>query len=87
MHFDFGIKGKFYVEGKEFVASDEDTANVVKYFGFVAYTGQFIIMKEDDTTPTAITYRFATGNTGYGVAWTGRAALTYTTYDQMTAAF
>jgi hypothetical protein len=89
MRFDFGsgIKGKFYVNGLEFTASDEDTAGAVKYYGFLAYTGQWIIMAEDDTVSTAVTYRFACGSTAFSVGWAGRAGLTYVRYDAMVAAF
>ena len=89
MRFDFGsqIKGKFYVNGIEMCASDEDTAGAVKYYGFVAFTGQFIIMQEDDTVPTAVTYRFACGSKAYSTGWAGRAGLTYYTYDNLVAAF
>jgi hypothetical protein len=89
MRFDFGsgVKGKFYVNGMEFVATDEDTAGAVKYYGFTAYTRQWIIMQEDDTVTTAVTYRFASGTTSYAVGWTGRGGLTYKTFDLMTVSF
>ena len=89
MRFDFGsgVKGKFYVDGMEFVASDEDTAGAVKYYGFVTYTGQWMIMAEDDTDTTAVTYRFACGSKAYSVGWAGRISLSYDTYDNIVAAF
>lgn len=91
MRFDFGsgVKGKFYVNGVEMCPSDEDTLGDVKYYGFVAYTGQWIIMQEDDTVTTAVTYRYACGSTAYGVAWAARdlGGITYTTYDLIVAAF
>jgi hypothetical protein len=89
MRFDFGsgVKGKFYVNGLEFTASDEITSGAIVYTGFLAYTGQWIIMKEDNTDPNNVTWRFACGSTAYSVGLAGRAGLTYYTYDNLVAAF
>ena len=89
MRFDFGsqIKGKFYVNGLEFTPSDQITAGAIVYYGFVAYTQQWMIMKEDNTDPNNVTWRFACGSTGYAVALAGRAGLTYVTFDVLTASF
>jgi hypothetical protein len=87
MRFEFGTKGRWYINGTEFVASDQDTANAVKYWGFVSYEGPWMIMKQDDTDPNNTTYRFACGRSAYSVAYIGRAGLTYTTYDALVASF
>lgn len=87
MRFDFGLKGHWYVNGAEFLASDEDSAGAVKYYGFVSYEKPWIIMQEDDTIPTAVTYRFACGRSAYSVGWAGRGGLTYVTFDNLVASF
>jgi len=69
--------------GLNFEPSDEETSGDVKYFGFVSYSGAWIIMKMDTTTPTAITYRYYAGKTGYSVYWTGRGALSYVIYNEL----
>ena len=68
--------------------SDEDTAGDVKYFGFVSSFGSWIIMKMDTTTPTAITYRYAAGQSGFPTYWSQRAtpgALSYVVFNLINA--
>jgi len=83
----FDYKFQFHKVGKhelDFEPSDEDTTGAVKYFGFVSYSGAWIIMKMDTSTPTAITYRYAAGTTAYDTLyWSQRAELTYYYYNQL----
>ena len=84
----YDYKFQFHNVGERslnFEPSDEDTAGDVKYFGFLSYSGSWLIMKMDTTIPTAIVYRYIAGNSGYAVYWAGKADLTYVTYDQITA--
>lgn len=73
----------------QYQIADEDSANLVKYFGFTTYwrgAGVWYIMKQD-TTAQPYTYRYANQSnnatrTNYGAAgatgaWANRAALTY----------
>ena len=76
----FDIKYQFHKKGGHdvnFEPHNEDTATNVRYYGFVSSYGSWIIMKEDASTSTAVTYRYSGGRSGYAVAWTGRADLTY----------
>lgn len=43
------------------------------YYGFVKKTGAWYIMQEDATGA----YRYSKGDTGFSIAWTGKALLTY----------
>lgn len=49
----------------------------VAYYGFEDEFGNWCIMKEDATTSTNPTYRYATGTSGYSTAWTNRASQSY----------
>jgi hypothetical protein len=55
----------------DYMISDMDTA--ANYYGFVRNNGSWLIMK---LGAAAVTY--CKGNSDYATAWTGRAALTYT---------
>ncbi|MFA5388861.1 MAG: hypothetical protein WC312_03805 [Candidatus Omnitrophota bacterium] len=82
----FDYKFQFHnvgAHGLDFEPSDEDTAGAVRYYGFLSYCGAWIIMAIDTTTPTAMTYRYYAGKSGYSVYWAGRADLPYVTYDQL----
>lgn len=44
------------------------------YYGFVDKSGNWYIMKEDDTTGN---FRYSKGTSGFSTNWTNRASLTY----------
>lgn len=68
-----------------FEASDQDTSDPnYFYFGFLHSDGAYIIQRFDNTVPNQIAYRYATGQSGYSVAWAGRALLTYKLFNAAT---
>ncbi len=67
---------------RTFEASDQDTATAVYYFGFLTQDANWVILAQDNTVTTLVTYRYASignnsGYTSYTAAWTARASLTY----------
>ena len=56
-----------------------DDGSNPKYYGFISHTGEWYILKEDSV---AKTYRYIRGQSGYTGNWTGRAALTYSRYNE-----
>lgn len=62
--------------------SDQDTAGDPIYFGFLNSSGGYIIMEQNNALGT---YRYAIGDDLYSTAWTARAGLSYTTYDDIHA--
>ena len=50
-----------------------DDSGSPAYYGFVKKTGAWYIMQEDSTGA----YRYAKGDSGFSLAWTGRTLLTY----------
>ena len=58
-----------------------DNASDTKYYGFTDHRGAWIIMKE--VTSTGV-FRYANGKSDYPTNWTGRAALTYKYYYELT---
>ena len=66
-----------------FEISDEDNTNAVKYYGYLAYNGSWLIMQWDTNNGT---YRYAAGKAAtlaYATAWTGRGGLTYGYYSAL----
>lgn len=55
----------------DYMISDMDTAG--GYYGFLHNNGSWLIMKLGTTSVT-----YCKGDSDYTTAWTGRAALTYT---------
>lgn len=57
--------------------SNLDTTSYPAFYGFVNKDGAWYIMQENPQN----TFTYSTGASAYSTGWTGRAALTYTTYD------
>lgn len=67
-----------------FEASDQDTSDgTYHYYGFLSSEGSWIIMRFEIGVGT-IAYRYASGASGYTTAWTGKDALTYKYFNQIT---
>lgn len=64
-----------------FEISDEDITSDPSYFGYMNEDGCWIIQQRTASTGA---YRYAYGKTGYAAAWTGRAALTYGYWNEIT---
>ena len=64
-----------------FYINDTDDSSDPKYYGFSDHRGVWIIMKE---TTSAGSFRYATGKSDYATNWTGRAALSYDYYSELT---
>jgi len=63
------------------IAQLDDTSDVnYAYYGFVNKTGAWYIMQEDLVAAPG-TYLYAAGASSFSTSWTGRAGLTYTTFD------
>lgn len=60
--------------------ADKVGDTTVKYYGWLASTGAWIIQKYDTT---AGTYRYAAGASLYTANWTARESLTYLYYNQI----
>lgn len=60
--------------------SDQDNAGDPQYYGFLNSSGGYIIMEQNIASGT---YRYAIGDSLYSTAWAARAALVYTTYDDI----
>lgn len=58
--------------------SDIDSSSPA-YYGFIDKTGRWFIMKEG----TSGDYRYIKGASSYSTNWTGRAALSYDTFDSI----
>lgn len=56
--------------------SDIDSSSPA-YYGFIDKTGRWFIMKEGASGD----YRYVKGTSSYSTNWTGRAALSYNTFD------
>lgn len=63
-----------------FEIANEDMAGDPNYYGYVSEFGSWIIQKR--TIATGV-YTYCMGQSAYSAAWTGRAGLTYTTYDNL----
>mgnify|MGYP001213342751 CR=1 FL=1 len=63
-----------------FEISDEDTSGDVQYFGYLNSEGMWIIQKCDRSS-SPVTYRYASGRSGYAASWTLRADLSYAIYN------
>ena len=77
----------FHRKGSEssvFEASDQDTAGPnYNYFGFLNAEGYWIIQRFDLRVANIISYRYASGLTGYSTAWTNRGSLSYGLYNAL----
>lgn len=58
--------------------SDEDIAGDPLYYGFLDVNGAWYILK---SSPSASSYRYARGDTGYVAAWADRVSLGYDYFD------
>ena len=61
-----------------FEIANEDLSGDPQDFGYLSDSGSWLIQKR--TISTGI-YLYAIGASAYGTAWTGKASLTYTTFD------
>lgn len=59
---------------------DDDNDATANYYGFVDTDGNWYIMKEE-ISGSVSTYTFTRGTTNYSANWTGRAGLTYGSFD------
>ena len=66
-------------EGYQVVNQDLNPGST-SYYGYLNADGAYIIMKGVESG-TVTTFTFITGTSGYSTAWTGRAGLSYLTYD------
>ena len=73
-----GLPAVAPVEGYQ--VSDMDTAG--PYYGYIDAEGRWYIMKET-TSGTVTSYRFIKGTSDYATNWTGRAGLTYDTFNNV----
>jgi len=68
--------GSDYTKGYEI--ANEDVAGSPEYYGFVNSSGNWYILKVN-----AGAYTYTRGNTVFSTNWTGRAGLTYSTFDAL----
>lgn len=62
------------------IAQLDDTGVTFAYYGFLNKNSNWYIMREDLVAAPG-TYLYAAGLTSFATNWTGRAALSYTTFD------
>jgi hypothetical protein len=65
-----------------YTASDEDSTEEIKYYGFISPIGSWFIMKEE-TVDSVVTFRYAAGKQNYSTNWTGRVGLSYGYYNEV----
>ena len=68
-----------YDEYKASNSDYKDEANA--YHGFLARSGKWFILHQSGEKD--VSYRYASGTSGYLAAWNKRAGLTYSTYDKV----
>lgn len=64
----------------QYVLTNYDPTSDPMYFGFLKDDGSWFMQKVSSTSFIVL---YATGASGYAAAWTGRAGLTYDTYDHV----
>jgi hypothetical protein len=62
----------------EYLNHDMDESNDTKYYGYVAFTGAWIIQQIVTSTGAV---RYYKGRDDYSTNWTARAGLTYTYFN------
>ena len=63
-----------------YCASDVDSQDMVKYYGFLDSSGNWFIRQEDSISGSI---RYANGNASYAASWSGRAGLSYFYFDNI----
>lgn len=76
----FAYSGAIATPQREYIPSDADEATTTRYYGFLAFNGNWLIRKLVTTTG-AMTY--AIGKKDYSTNWTARASLTYVRYNEL----
>lgn len=62
--------------------ADEDSSGTTQYFGFLASSGAWVILRVVKGTTNS--YRYANGSDAYSSAWSERASKTYDYLNKLT---
>ena len=62
--------------------SERDETGNPRYYGLLSHLGSWVIIQDTGATTTSGTYRYAFGKGDYATNWTGRAALSYSLFNE-----